>query len=255
MAKEAKMTARGTETSPSFRARIAGLLYLAVIAGGVFAEFYVRGRLIVHGDAAATAHNIVAHALLYRLGFATELFYCACCNVPITLIFYSLFKIVNRNAALLVVFFSLVGTTLESLSLLGHFAPLILLGGEHALSALTTEQLQASAYVSLQLFDYGFGIALVFFAFYDLSLGYLIFRSTFLPRIIGVLLGIEGLCYLANSFAAFLAPAVEARVAGFLELSAVAELFLCLWLLVMGLNDERWNAQASAASADARLGI
>src|SRR2546425_7043916 len=100
----AVMTERITETSPRLKARIAGLLYLIVIVGGIFAEVFVRGRLVVHGDAAATAHNILTHELLYRLGFAAEIFYCAC-NVPLTFILYDLFKVVKKSVALLVVFF------------------------------------------------------------------------------------------------------------------------------------------------------
>jgi hypothetical protein len=201
---------------------------------------------VVHGDTTATAHNIVTHELLYRLGFAVEVFYCAC-NVPLTLIFYDLFKVVNRSLALLVVFFSLVGTAVESVSLLCHFAPLILLGGGHYMGAFTTEQLQAWAYLSLRLFEYGFSIALVFFGFYCLAMGYLIFRSSFVPRIIGVLLAIEGLLYLINSYANFLAPGIAARVFPFLAASAVGEISLCLWLLVMGVNVQRWKEQANAA--------
>jgi hypothetical protein len=97
----------------------------------------------------------------------------------------------SRSLALLVVFFSLVGTAVESVCLLCHFAPLILLGGGHYMGAFTTEQLQAWAYLSLRWFEYGFSIALVFFGFYCLAMGYLIFRSSFAPRIIGVLLAIE----------------------------------------------------------------
>jgi hypothetical protein len=244
----AVVTGRVAEASPRLMARIAGLLYLIVIVGGIFAEIFVRGRLVVLGDAAATAHNIVTHELLYRLGFGAEIFYCAC-NVPLTLIFYALFKVVNRNVAWLVVFFSLVGTAVESVSLLDHFAPLILLGSGHYLSAFTAEQLGAAAYISLQLFEYGFAICLVFFGFYCLSLAYLIFRSTFFPRIIGALLVIEGLLYLINSFANFLAPGIAARVFPYLAASAVAEISLCLWLLVMGVNVQRWRQQASAAGA------
>src|SRR3979409_2025108 len=94
------MTESLTELSPRFQARIAGFLYLIVIVGGIFAEIFVRGRLVVHGDPAATAHNILTHELLYRAGFAAEVFYCAC-NLPLTLIFYNLFREVNRTAALL----------------------------------------------------------------------------------------------------------------------------------------------------------
>ncbi len=238
--------ARIAKSSPRLKARIAGVLYLIVIVGGIFAEVFVRGRLVVHGDAAATAHNIVMHDLLYRLGFAVEIFYCAC-NVPLTFILYDLFKVVNKNVSLLVVFFSLVGTAIESVSLLAHAAPLILLGGGHTLSALTAEQLQAAAYASLQLFEYGFAIALIFFGFFCLSLAYLIFRSTFFPRVIGGLLAIEGLLYLTTSFAKFLSPAIAARVFPYLAISGVAEVSLMLWLLVMGVNVQRWKEQASAA--------
>jgi hypothetical protein len=119
---------RVTEAWPQLYARIAGGLYLIVIVGGIFAELFVRGRLVVHGDAAATAHNIQTHELLYRLGFVVEVFYCAC-NIPLALIFYKLFM-VNKNVALMMLFFDLVSNTIESVSLLAHFAPLVLfLGG------------------------------------------------------------------------------------------------------------------------------
>jgi hypothetical protein len=232
--------------SPRLYARIAGFLYLIVIVGGAFAELFVRGRLVVHGDAAATAHNILAHQLLYRLGFAVELFYCVC-NVPITVIFYNLFKVVNRNVALLMVILDLVVNTIESVSLLAHFAPLLLLDGGHHLTAFTTEQLQAAAYVSLELFEHGFAIALVFFGFDCFTMAYLIVRSKFLPRVIGVLLAIEGLGYLVNSSALFLAPALQVRIFPYFAATAIAEVALCLWLLVMGVNVERWKEQASAA--------
>src|SRR5882762_3109697 len=250
MSNTSAKTGRITPTSPRLQARIAGFLYLLVIVGGIFAEIFVRGRLVVRGDPAATAHNILTHELLYRAGFAAEVFYCAC-NVPLTLIFYNLFKQVNRSATLLVVFFSLVGTAIESVSLLAHYAPLVLLGNGHHFHAFTSEQLEAWAYVSLELFECGFAIALVFFGFYCLSMGYLISKSTFLPRFIGILLAIEGVLYLANSFANFLAPAIASHVFPFLAASAVAEISLCLWLLVVGVNVPKWQNQAGAAGGSA----
>jgi hypothetical protein len=241
------MTERIADASPRVQARIAGFLYLIVIVGGLFAEIFVRGRLVVHGDAAATAHNIVTHELLYRWGFAVEVFYCAFCNIPILVIFYNLFKVVNKNVALLMVFFDLVTTATESISMLAHFAPLVFLGGGHYLSAFAVEQLQASAYMSLQLFEHGFAISLVFFGLDCLALAYLILRSTFFPRFIGVLLAIEGLGYLINSFALFLAPALQARIFPYFMVTGIAEVALCLWLLVMGVNVQRWQEQASVA--------
>ena len=240
------MTDRAVVTSPRTYARVAGLLYLIVIVAGIFAEIFVRGQLVVANDAAATAHNIVTHELRYRLGFAAELIALSC-NVPLALIFYELFKVVNRRVTLLAVFFSLVGTAIEGVDLLNHLAPLTLLGGGGYLSAIPAEQLQAQAYLSLRLFELGFAICLVFFGLFCVSLGYLIFRSGFLPRIIGVLLAFQGLCYLANSFTDFLAPKYAALVFSVLVVSAVGEISLCLWLLVMGVNVAKWNEKARLA--------
>jgi hypothetical protein len=235
------------ETSPQVYARIGGLIYLIVIIGGIFAELVVRDQLVVHGNPVATAHNIVTHELLYRAGFAVEIFYCAC-NIPLILIFYNLFKVVNRNLTLMVVFFSIVGTAVEAVSLLAHYAPLIFLGKGHQLSAFTPEQLQGWAYLSLRIFEYGFCIALVFFGFYCLVMGYLIFCSTFLPRIIGALLAIQGLCYIINSFANFLSPAFAALFFPVLMVSGLGEISFCLWLLVKGVNVTKWNKQAGIVS-------
>jgi len=240
------ITDRGMQARPQLYARIAGGLYLIVIVGGIFAEIFVRGRLIVHGDAAATAYNIQAHELLYRLGFVVEVFYCVC-NVPLILILYNLFKVVNKNIALMMVFFAFVTDAIEGVSLLAHFAPLLLLGGGHYLSAFTAEQLQAAAYLSVQLFEHGFAICLVFFGFDCLTMAYLIVHSKFFPRLIGVLLAIEGLGYLINSFSLFLAPALQARILPYFTATAIAEVALCLWLLVMGVDVPRWKEQSDAA--------
>ncbi len=237
------ITEQAAEVSPRVRARIAGFLYLIVIVGGIFAEIGVRGRLVVNGDPAATAHNIVAHELLYRLGFSVELFYILC-NVPLILLLYYLFKVVNKKFAVLAALFSVVGTAVEGVSLLAHYAPLVFLGKGPYLAAFTPAQLQAAAYLSLHMFEYGFMIALAFFGFFCLTQAYLIFRSTFFPRVIGGLLAMEGLLYLTNSFAHFVAPAVGDRMFPFLALSGIAEISFCLWLLVVGVNERRWREQA-----------
>ena len=237
------------EPSPRTRARLAGVLYLIVIVGGIFAEMGVRGRLIVHGDAALTAHNIMQHELLYRMGFAVEAFYLLC-NVPINLLLYDLFSIVHRRTAVLMLFFSFVGTAIEGLSLLAHLAPVVLLGKGPYLGAFTEAQLQSAAYLSLTLFEHGFAIALTFFGFFCIALGSLIFRSTFFPRVIGAVLTLQGALYLVNSFASFISPAAGAKVFPFLAASAAGgEVSFCLWLLVVGLNVDRWNEQAQRARA------
>ena len=173
------MTDRTVVTSPQVYARVAGLLYLIVIVAGVFAEIIVRDQLVVPNDAAATAHNIMTHELQYRLGFAAELI-ALVCNIPLAIIFYELFKVVNRQVTLLVVFYCLVGTAIEGVALLNHLAPLTLLSGGRYLSVIPAAQLQAQVYLSLKLYELGFAICLVFFGFYCVSLGYLMFRSSFL---------------------------------------------------------------------------
>jgi Domain of unknown function (DUF4386) len=237
------ITEQVADGSPRLKARIAGFLYLIVIIGGIFAEIGVRGRLVVNGDPAATAHNIVAHELLYRLGFAVELFYLLC-NIPLTFLLYDLFKIVNRKLAVVAALFSVVGTAVEGVSLLAHYAPLVFLGKASYLSAFTPAQLQAASYVSLRMFENGFAIGLAFFGGYCFALAYLIFRSTFFPRVIGGLLAIEGALYLTNSFAHFISPPVGARVFPFLAVSGIAEVSFCLWLLLVGLNEQWWKEQA-----------
>jgi hypothetical protein len=239
-----------TPVSPQVKARIAGGLYLIVIVGGAFAELAVRGRLVVQGDAAATAHNILAHEFLYRCGFSIELFYLLC-NIPLIVIFYDLFNVVNKNVALLDLFASLASTAIEGVSLLGHYAPLIILKDSH-LAAFTMEQRQAVAYASLDFFEYGFAICLAFFSISCFAMAYLIWRSRLIPRVIGVLLAIEGGFYFLNSYSMFLAPSFAPKVFPYLAASAIAEISLCLWLLVMGVNVQRWNEWAGISEFAAR---
>jgi hypothetical protein len=235
-------------------ARIAGGLYLINIAGGLFAIGYVPAALVVSGDPAATARNIMAHQLLYRLALAAHIIVCLT-NIPLAVIFYDLFKVVNRRLSLLVVFFTLVGTAVESAIIFNQFAPLSLLQGGSYSSVFTAGQLQAQAYLPLELQTIGYSISAVFFGCYSLSIGSVIFRSSFLPRILGVLLVIGGASYLTSSFADFISPAFAASLVPYIQLpSGVAELSLTLWLLVVGVNERRWRAQAGSTAVSLRTG-
>jgi hypothetical protein len=233
--------------SPQVKARIAGFLYLIIIVGGIFAQIFVRDRLVVNGDPATTAGNISAHELLYRLGFTAEVFYLVC-GVPLKILLYQLFKSVNKSLAIVMVLFAAEGAAIQAVMLLAHYAPLIFLGKGAYLSVYTTPQLQGAAYLSLQLFNYGYMIALSFFGGFCLLMGYLIWRSTFFPRFVAPLLAIEGALYLTNSFAHFIAPAVGDRVFPFLAVSGIAEISFCLCLLIYGVNLPRWNAQVAAST-------
>jgi len=241
------MTERIVKASPSFQARMAGVIAWITTTSGFAAV--VRGKLVVYGDAAATAHNILAHELLFRLAVVGDVI--ALLYVAYTLLLYNLFKPVNRNLSLLAAWFSLVGCAVGAVLCVLQGAPLVVLGGAKSLSAFKAEQLQALALMFLQLHAQGSNVSLVLFGSYNLLVGYLIFRSTFLPRVLGVLLAFSGLCYLINCFANFLAPAFAAHLVPYILIPGVAELFFALWLLVMGVNAERWKAQASAGGVHA----
>ena len=224
------MTESATDRWPQACARLAGLLYLIVIVGGFFAEVMVRERVTVSGDAAATARNIMANEFLYRLGFAAGVVICAC-NMPLVLIFYEFFRRVNASLSRLMVYFVILATAVESLNLLNHYAPLVLLPGRPYLAAFSAAQREALGYVALRLQSAGFNISLAMFGFHFFAAGYLMFRSGFLPRILGAMFGVAGLCYLTNSFAWFLRPPLAAQLFPYiLAPCLVAELSVCLWL-------------------------
>jgi hypothetical protein len=233
--------------SPRQLARMAGALYLINIVAGAFAIGIVPAMLVVSGDAAATAHNIQTHELLYRFSLVAHLVVTVT-NVPLAVIFYELFRVVNRRLALLDACFILVATAIEAAGLVNQFSPLVLLGSGPSTSALPTAQLEALAYIPTALSGIGYSIAQVFFVFDLVTIGYLVLRSTFLPRVIGVLLAIAGLAYLIYSFANLLAPGFAGNLVPWIQLpSLLGEGSLCLWLLIVGLNAQRWNERANAA--------
>lgn len=236
------------EASPRRLARIAGGLSLLNIVAGFIAIGVIPALLFVEGDAAATLHNIQANELLYRLSLSAHLIPIMC-NVPLVVILYDLLKGVNRRLALMMVFYSIVGTAIESANLLHQFTPLVSSKGAQVVHALTADQMQALASAPLRLQTFGYDIQQVIYAGYLLAAGYLVFRSTFLPRAIGVLLAIGAVSYLIYSFASFLSPEFAARLVPYIQLpSLVGEGSLCLVLLVLGVNVQRWRGQASASA-------
>ena len=234
------------ETSPRLKARIAGVFYLLEMLTGGFAILFVGGRLFVSGDAAATATNILAHLSLFQLGFAANLIQFAC-YVAVTGLFYDLLRPVNKGLSLLAAFFSLVGCTIGAVSCLFYFAPVVILGGAQYLNVFKVEQLQALALMFLKLYGQCFNISFVFFGFYCLLIGYLIFRSTFLPRILGAGMAFAGLGWLT-----FLSPALAHHLVPYILAAGIGEISLTLWLLVAGVNAQRWKEQAGTAQASIR---
>ena len=229
-----------TQTSPNFYARIGGFAYLFIIIAGALGELFIRNTLLVQGNAAATANNIAASPLLWRMGIAGDLLMHVC-DLIVAIVYYKLLRPVNKDLALLAVFFGLIQTAVLVANKMNMVMPLLLQNADY-LKAFTQEQLQAWAYLSVKSHSYGFGIGLIFFGFECLIDGYLIFRTGYLPKVLGVMIQIAGLCYLINSFALILAPALANRISPAILLPPfVGELSICLWLIFKGVNLVKWN--------------
>jgi hypothetical protein len=242
------MEAHHAGISPRALSRIGGALYLIIIILGLFGEAFVRGKIVVSGDAGATAANIRSMESLWRVGIAAE-FVLLICGVALVLILFVLLRPVSRELALLGAFFNLVSIAVEATAALSLVGALFPLGNAGYVTAFSPEQLYAMASLAVRSHSHGFGAALIFFGCFCLIAGYLIFKSGYLPKAIGVLMQIAGLSYLINSFAFILAPVVANRLFPAVLVPAfVAELSLCLWLLVKGVNVEKWRARANVAS-------
>ncbi len=241
------MTGRTIESSPQLYARIGGALYLIIIAIGLFGEAFVRDKLIVSGDATATAKNIMASEYLWRFHIAAELFLLICA-IALLMILFVLLRPVSRELTLLALFFNLVSIGLEAATAMYLVVALFPLGNAAYLKAFSPEQLYAMANLSLKSHGYGFGVSLLFFGCFCVVIGRVIFKSGFLPKVIGALMQIAGLCYLTDSFALILSPAFANRLFPTILLPAfVGEASFCLWLLFKGVNVQRWKEQARAA--------
>ena len=238
-----------TVMPPDRKARIAGLLYLICIVCGFCAEAFVRNKLVVYDDAALTASNIIAYPSLYRLGFLADLISFTT-GLVIAVIFYGLFKSVSRPVARTALIFAIVSNTVSIAASIFCFAPIHILGGPGYLRSFEPNQLQSLALLSLQLYQFAFVLNLGLFSFDCFATGYLIFRSTFLPRLLGVLLVIGGFCYLTNSVTYFLPPKLLPDLFPWIYLpSLLAEVSIALWLTVAGVNVAKWHAVEDARAA------
>jgi Domain of unknown function (DUF4386) len=195
---------RAAEASPRIKARIAAVLYLLEGAPAVFHQVVIAG-LVVTGDAVATATTVLANEMLFRVWFAAALLAVAC-HIAYTVLFYDVFRPVNRSIARLAAAVSLVACALQAFATLFQLAPLLVLGGGSSLGALTPGQTQTLALLLLNLHAQAFNIYLIFFGFWLIPTGYLILRSTFFPRVIGVLVTLDGL-----GWATFLWPPLSRK--------------------------------------------
>ena len=215
-------------------ARLAGLLYLVFLVTSIFAGV-VRGNLVVFGDAAATANNIRGSEWLFRLDFLSDLL-SALFFLLAAWALYVLLKGIDKNLALLFVFLMGGGVAVQCVSLLSQFAGLLLLSGADYMKVFQADQLQALALLFLNLHRNGFMIAQMFYGTWLLPLGYLVYRSGFLPRILGILLMLDFVGVLIWFLQFFLLPGYDVITYPGLAVSFVAEVSLSLWLLIRGVN-------------------
>ena len=235
-------------SSPKRQARLAGALYLVVIFAGMFAEAFVRPKILVAGDATATARNLAAHAQLYRVGLLTDLLTVVAAVAEGVLVYF-LFRPVSRILALTSLLIALVSNAGEVVAGLIHLLPLVILHGVHASQALSQGQLEELAQLAMNTHNGFLGITLAIFSFALFIDGYLVYVSTFVPKVVGVLLVIASACYLLNSVALLLDLPLGPLDGLILIPSFLGELSFCLWLLVRGVDEPRWRAVYAAASA------
>jgi|CXWL01.1.fsa_nt_gi hypothetical protein len=227
-------------------ARTAGLLFLISMLAGGFGEGYLPGQLIVADDAAATVANLKANAMLYRLSFATYLIE-ALCDVGIAVIFYVLLRPVNRGLALFTVFIGLLGTALYAACEIFYFGlPQLLLRDSEYLRSFTPGQINTMVLLSMNLFSYGVGLFIIFYGTGWIVRGWLMVRSGYLPKLLGLLMIAGGLGFVASTVLRVLAP--QYLTPYFLFAMAPGGLALGLWLLIRGVDAAKWEARAAAAS-------
>jgi hypothetical protein len=214
-------------------AKVAGVLFLLSMIGGGFGEMYAPSRLIVSTDAAATAANLRSSGFLFRLGFAAYLLE-ALCDVALAWVFYVLLRPVQKDVALLAAFFGLVSTALFGFAELFYFASTLVLRDAEYLKAFTPDQRNALALLSLKTYGLGSGAFMAFYGVASLLRGYLIFRSTYLPKFLGVLLMLAGLGFVTKNVLVVLAPQYASSV--LLLPMFLAGVSLTVWFLVKGVD-------------------
>lgn len=239
------MTSRTIETSPQVYARLGGALYLAIILFGAFAEGFVLNKLVVAGDAATTAHNILAAPVLWRVGVALNLLL-VLCAVPLLWIEYLLLRPVSKSLVLLAVFLNLVSLAVEAISKLFMLLVLPTLQNVEYQAAFGPQQLPMLANLALKSHNIAFNVALILFGLTCLVNGYLIFKSGYFPKVLGILLQVAGGSYLVACSAALFAPALaDILLPAILLLPLIGESSFCLWLLIKGVNTAKWQERVS----------
>lgn len=227
--------------------RVAGFLYVLMSIVGFFAMGYVPGKLIVHGNAAETANNIAASEMLFRLGIAGELIGQAG-FIFVALALYDLLKDVNRRYAALMVILIVVSIPIAFMNELNSIAALVLVRGADFLSLFEKPQRDALAMLFLNLHQYGFVVAEIFWGLWLFPLGMLVYRSRFMPRFLGAWLVLAAVAWLILSLASVLTPQYQGKVYTYAQPAFFGEIAFMLWPLIKGAKPLRVDAAASASA-------
>jgi hypothetical protein len=241
------MTTKEKMSSINKTARVAGFLYLIIFVAAMFGPIFVRSNLIVPGDAATTANNIMASEGLFRAGIVSYLVIILS-EIVLSVLLYVLLKPVSNTLSLIAMVSRLVMTTIHGINLLNQFFALLLLSGAAYLTVFETNQLHALVLLFLNAHEYGWAIGMVFFVLHTFLLGYLVFKSGYFPRILGVLLIFASLAYLIDNFAILFLTTYEVTPWFFALPIVIAEIAFPLWLLIKGVNVEQWEKRALESS-------
>lgn len=219
-------------------ARIAGLLYFIFLLLGIFCFYYVPAQILVEGNASATASNIINNTLLFRLGIAGNII-SQIVFVFLVLVLYTLFKNIDKRYAKLMRTFVFISIPIAFLILLIQMAPLVFLSDANFLKVFSPEQLNSLVMLFLNFYNYGIIMIGVFWGLWLYPFGYLVFKSGFIPKIIGIFLIIGCFCYLIDSFSFLLIPNYHDIISNFITLPiSIGELSMIFWLLIKGVKDE-----------------
>ncbi len=222
-------------------AHFAGFCYLVVIATGLFSEVFVRQALTVSNDALATAHNIQTHEMLFRWGLVADLINFAV-GIPAVLIIYHFFKRSNKVLLQIALALVVIQTAIIAVNLLNQISPLLLLSNDTYLNSFQQNQLATLSLISLNMQAQGYAIGLIFFGFYCILIGFAIYKTGALPRILGIFYSIAGFCYLINSFTMFLSKGFANPLFIYLAIPIfIGELSVCLWLLLKGIDTSKFD--------------
>jgi hypothetical protein len=229
------------ETSPIVYTRIAGIMLLISVLAGAFGEIGVLSKLMVHGDPDATLVKIRTNIGLYRLGFASYLAE-AICDVSLTLIFYQLLKPVRKDLSLLAAFFGLMATATFAFAELFYFIVVIISDG-NLLRSISEQQLSELVTLCIKIYGHGAGVFMLFYGIASLLKGYLMFKSGYLPKFLGVLLITAGICFVIRNFILVLAPSYVSDI--LLLPMLLTMLIISIWFLSKGVNLEKWKQKVS----------